>query len=92
MVAVDVEKALANFGEAAASEKLETMGERCAEPGCDFWMRPVALAIPLERILRSVWSLLTPGEGIGAEYDALRIAVELRAAGRFCLRAAMLES
>jgi hypothetical protein len=36
VVVLEEENVRANFGEAAASEKLETIGERCAEPGCDF--------------------------------------------------------
>jgi hypothetical protein len=88
---LEVENVRANLGDAAASEKLIAIGERCAEPGCDFWTRPEAFGIPLERILRITLSLLPPGDGIGAEYEALLIALEFRLTGRFCLRAAMLD-
>jgi hypothetical protein len=54
-------------------------------------MRPAALCIPVDRILLSVWSGLAPGEGMPGVYDALLMAVEFKATGRFCLRAAMLE-
>ena len=47
--------------------------------------------MPVERILRMTLSLLPPGDGMGAEYEALRIAVELRLIGRFCRLAAILE-
>jgi hypothetical protein len=33
---LEEENVRANLGEAAASEKLIAIGERCAEPGCDF--------------------------------------------------------
>lgn len=91
VVLLEVENVRANFGDAAASEKLMAMGERCAEPGCDFCTRPPAVPMPVERILRMTLSLLPPGEGMGAEYEALRIAVELRLIGRFCRLAAILD-
>lgn len=91
MVVLEVENVRANLGDAAASEKLIAIGERCAEPGCDFWTRPPAFAIPVDRIRRMTLSLLPPGDGMGAEYEALLIALEFRLTGRFCLLAAMLE-
>ena len=36
VVALEEEMVLVNFGDAAASEKLDTMGDGCADPGRDF--------------------------------------------------------
>lgn len=54
-------------------------------------MRPPAFGIPVDRILLSVWSGLPPGEGIPGVYEALLMAFELNATGRFCLLTAMLD-
>ena len=91
VVELVAEKVLANLGDDAASAKVSVMGERCAEPGLGFCTRPAALPMPDDRILRSVWSLLFPGEGIPLVYEALRNVLELSAVGRLCLLAAMLE-
>ena len=95
VVILDDDMALWNLGEDAASEKVRDIGERCAEPGWGFWTRP-GLPMPEDRILRSVWSLLLllfpPGEGMPPLYEALLLKeLALRVAGRFCLRAAMLD-
>lgn len=83
--------ALWNLGDDAASEKLNDMGERCAELGCGFCTRP-EFPIPEDRILLKVWSpLLFPGEGMPPLYDALLSVLEFKAVGRFCLRAAILD-
>ena len=88
---LEVENVLANFGDAAASEKLDTMGDGWAEPGLDFWTRPPALGMPVDRILLRVWSGFPAGDGIPGVYEALLIALEFKLTGRFCRLTAMLD-